>query len=732
MFKKFIKVFSILLIILLLFIIYLCIFGIKTNKFNELIKSQIYKIDNRITLDLDEVFVKLNIIEKSISINSKNLKFFILEQNQNIANVDLLISFKTIFKKENKIKKLIINSEENEIKSLLQFIRTYKINIPVIYLENSISEGNIKYDVVIFFEDDNSKKIEVTGKIKNAQLSLLDKSKFKNINLNFNYIDKNLKLSSLSFKHKNIGFNSNNIFLNIKKNLITVKGDLENKISLNLISEIFPNNFKKFFDGKKLYSANSKFMFIFTDKLKIKDYNLESEIFFDHLDFKFESNQIKKYIKNYGKNIYFKNGKIYFSINKQKKLVAEVNASYILNEKNVTKNFKLNYLNENQVEKIKLNVDLSDNEIFIDQINFQKNDKKELFLNLNVVKTKNFYEIDEFSLFNDKNVFKIKNIKLDNNFYILNFKKIQANYYNKENFLNDILILKEKNNIFFKSKDLDISTNIEKNLKNSENSNFLKLFKNLNLEIHFDIKSARIDDEHNLKNLTGKSVIKNNKVYKVNLSAKFDEINNFTFTKDQIDGKMVTTIFSDIAKPFIKKFNFVKGFEGGKLDFTSTETNAEISKSELRIYDFKLRDMPALTKLLSLASLQGIADLATGEGIRFNEFDMFFDNSNNLITIHEIYALGPAISILMEGYVEKNKLVSLRGTLVPATTINKTIAKIPLLGSILVGDKVGEGVFGVSFKIKGPPKNLDTSVNPIKTLTPRFITRTLNKIKKTN
>ena len=51
----------------------------------------------------------------------------------------------------------------------------------------------------------------------------------------------------------------------------------------------------------------------------------------------------------------------------------------------------------------------------------------------------------------------------------------------------------------------------------------------------------------------------------------------------------------------------------------------------------------------------------------------------------------------MEGYVEKNKLVSLRGTLVPATTINKNIAKIPILGDILVGDKMGEGVFGVSF-----------------------------------
>jgi hypothetical protein len=109
---------------------------------------------------------------------------------------------------------------------------------------------------------------------------------------------------------------------------------------------------------------------------------------------------------------------------------------------------------------------------------------------------------------------------------------------------------------------------------------------------------------------------------------------------------------------------------------------------------------------------------------------MSFSNKGNLMTIDEIYAIGPAISILMEGYVEKDSLISLRGTLVPATTINKAIGSIPLIGNILVGKKVGEGVFGVSFKVKGPPKNLETTVNPIKTLTPRFITRTLEKIKK--
>ena len=98
--------------------------------------------------------------------------------------------------------------------------------------------------------------------------------------------------------------------------------------------------------------------------------------------------------------------------------------------------------------------------------------------------------------------------------------------------------------------------------------------------------------------------------------------------------------------------------------------------------------------------------------------------------IEDLYAIGPAISILMEGYIQNKNLISLRGTLVPATTVNRTISSIPLIGDILVGKKVGEGVFGVSFKIKGPPNDLATTVNPIKTLTPRFITRTLEKIKK--
>ena len=165
------------------------------------------------------------------------------------------------------------------------------------------------------------------------------------------------------------------------------------------------------------------------------------------------------------------------------------------------------------------------------------------------------------------------------------------------------------------------------------------------------------------------------------------------------------------------------------MDFFSSKKDG-ISNSKLIIDNFKVREIPALAKLLALASLQGIADLLTGEGIRFTDFEMKFTNENKLMEIEELYAIGPAISVLMSGYIQEDELISLRGTLVPATTINRSIASIPLIGDLLIGKKVGEGVFGVSFKIKGPPKELETTVNPIKTLTPRFITRTLEKIKK--
>ena len=247
--------------------------------------------------------------------------------------------------------------------------------------------------------------------------------------------------------------------------------------------------------------------------------------------------------------------------------------------------------------------------------------------------------------------------------------------------------------------------------------------------MEIDVNKTYLDKLNVISNLKGYLVLNGNDVFEANIESKFSKKEEIKFTIKTSADEKITTLFSAKAKPLVNRYDFIKGFDEGSLDFYSIKKSNKTS-STLKIYDFKLKELPALTKILTLASLQGIADLLSGEGIRFNEFEMNFTNENKLMTIDEIYAIGPAISILMSGYIESDKLISLRGTLVPATTLNKTIGSIPILGDILVGKKTGEGVFGVSFKIKGPPGKLETTVNPIKTLTPRFITRTLEKIKK--
>ena len=96
------------------------------------------------------------------------------------------------------------------------------------------------------------------------------------------------------------------------------------------------------------------------------------------------------------------------------------------------------------------------------------------------------------------------------------------------------------------------------------------------------------------------------------------------------------------------------------------------------------------------------------------------EKNKEILKLNEILAIGPSISVLMEGYQDQN-LTSLRGTLVPAKTLNKLISKIPVLGDIVIPKEVGEGLFGISFKMKGPPEKIKTTINPIRTITPRFI-----------
>ena len=388
--------------------------------------------------------------------------------------------------------------------------------------------------------------------------------------------------------------------------------------------------------------------------------------------------------------------------------------------------FKYEYYFDKDKNTVKATINLDNIPFYFDLINFKKNKKtpSSLIVDFDIKKKQNI-KFNYLELLSNDNFLKINNLEISKKKKIKNFEKFILEYSNNKTDKFDISIYNTKENISIKSNNFNGEKIINKILEDENKS----IFENLNKNIKIDLSKLFIDNNNYIKNVNGEINYKNNKIIKLNLDGLFNNGEALSIKTFRRNEELITNIFTNYPKPIIDRYKFIKGFEEGVLDFQSIKRNNKFN-SLLIIDNFKVKEVPALAKILTLASLQGIADLLTGEGIRFTDFEMKYTSQNNIIEIDELYAIGPAISILMSGYVEKNKLVSLRGTLVPATTINRTISSIPLVGDILVGKKIGEGVFGVSFKIKGPPKNLKTTVNPIKTLTPRFITRTLEKIKK--
>ena len=284
-------------------------------------------------------------------------------------------------------------------------------------------------------------------------------------------------------------------------------------------------------------------------------------------------------------------------------------------------------------------------------------------------KNNNKSKISNISYTSENGNFVIDNIDISKNYRVLNFDKIELKYMDNQNQENDLLIKKSKKNSYYVSGDNFNLNKVIDNILFNDNAESLRLFDKTSKSFKLNIKKNNIDENHYILNLKGNFIIKDNKIIEMTLKSHFPDGKKVIMTTRSKNKKKITTFNSEFAKPFVKKYKFIKGFEDGKLDFYSVKEN-NISNSKLKIYDFKLKELPALTKLLTLASLQGIADILTGEGVRFEEFEMNFKNEKKSMEIIEIYAIGPAISILLDGYIQANELISLRGTLVPATTIN--------------------------------------------------------------
>ena len=731
MIKRIIKVTLIIFLILVLAIFYLSIFGIKTNKFNTQITNNILKINKKINLSLKDVKYLLNLQNFTINIKTKNSQISLEGRSLEINEIQTNIALKSLINDQFSIDHLQLKTKEIKLIDIIALGKIFQNSPQLFVLNTMIKDGFITANVSLNFDEKGRIKedYKIEGFIKKAKLNILNQFKLKNLNFNFDIQQDIYSLKRIEMKLNDIKITSPLIEIQEKKNSFFVNGQFSNdKKNFDIVElKHFFSNLTKNIDIKKIeFSSKNDFSFNVSKILKFNNLKVKSTIDLKQLVFNEKNSKIDLFLPSFVEEIKLIGHKIIIDYDKNN-IDIKGDGNFLLEKKLDHLSYQI--IKNKKDLRFSSKVNLKDNSLLIDFLDYNKKEGlNSTILVKGNLKKNNQLKFDLIDFKQKNNQILVKGLNLSKNFKIIDIEAFSINYNNNKEILNSLNLKKDNLNFIIEGDSFDASKIIDTIMDSDEKT--LSIFKNLNSKINIRIKKTYIDEINYLNNLNGSINYKNNNIKDAKLESTFPnkKIINLSVNTNN-NSETITRLISTYPKPLIKRYDFIKGFEEGNLDFYSTK-KGEVSNSVLIIDNFKVKEVPIFAKLLSLASLQGMADLLTGEGIRFTDFQMIFSNQKGLTKIEEMYAIGPAVSILMDGYIETKKLVSLRGTLVPATTINRTIASIPLLGKILIGDKAGEGVFGVSFKIKGAPKDLKTTVNPVKTLTPRFITRTLEKIKK--
>ena len=727
--KKFLYLFFLSIIFLFFsIVIYLSSIGYETSKFNNLVIKEIKKKTPKVNLELEKIKIKIDI---------KKIQLFLSTNNPQITYQNIKIPIKEI-KIFTKIDKLL--NSKIEINQIIFVIEKFKIpdiqklstrikpsNFKT-YLLNNLYGGEIEkglFDLNID-SDFNLVDYKANGSIKKINIVVKKNFEIKDISFNFK-IDNNLSLiNSIKASHKDINISNGSVEI-LREKDIEIKSKFNSDFNLNetQLNKIFKKI--KFFKENKIKINGSlvhEFNLKMSDSFKITDYEYKSNgnILQSHLIL--QESFKSKFIERPIKKITLEKTKLEVNYNKKNNNLLILDGLYSTDNTNYKKFKFKNNLNQKELNYF-IDLDLSEN-LFLDIINFKTNSKKKsnlkrefiiknnkfFFKSIDFTEGKSLISINGLILNKKKKIDKISNIK------VITFNKDTEKNNFKINFSNNISIFGERYD----------AKNLLKLLSSDNNSNFLKNFTN---KIEINLKNLSTKSNIPLSNFNLIGSIQKGKFVKISAKSEFskDEYLDISLKKD-LNGRTIVEVYSDLPQALLADYKFFEGINGGKLLYNSTISDTS-SISKLVIENFKVSKAPAFATLLTLADLGGFADLLSGKGMSFDILEINLQDNLETTTVDEILALGSSVSLQMDGYIEKKtSLISLKGTLVPAKTLNRLVSKIPLVGKILIGDKVGEGVFGVSFKVKGLPGKTKTTVNPVKTITPRFILRALEKRKK--
>ena len=179
--KTLIKFITIIFFLIIIFLSYLSIFGIETDRFNTQILNKIKNFDRNIEVELKKIRLVLDPFSLKLKVKTVGSK--LKKQNKviEIENIKSQISLKSIITNRFSIENLEISTKSLEIKNLLSFIRTYENSPELFILEKIIKKGYLIADINIDFDQNGKIKdnFKINGFIKDTDLSFLKNIIFK-------------------------------------------------------------------------------------------------------------------------------------------------------------------------------------------------------------------------------------------------------------------------------------------------------------------------------------------------------------------------------------------------------------------------------------------------------------------------------------------------------------------------------------------------------------------------
>ncbi len=715
--------------LLISLIIILATIGFETDKFNNVISEKAEENNKNISLKLEKVKFKFDIKDFNLFVETTNPKLRYKNLLIPISKAKVYLDFSNLIKSNIKIKKVNLTSEEISIEQLKKIIiKTKPSNLNSLII-NKIKNGKLITNLELYLKDNfEIDNFIIKGEVKNMNALISDN--FSLTNTSFSFFgdisdilikDVNSKMDGLIIKDGNFQI-KNDKEINIKSDFIA-KIDINQRNISNYLSILKKVEFIN--DGTKIKGEINNFFDVTFDKtLKITNYIYSNKGKIDKSYFKLNKTIGTSFLEKNIDNLYLKNSDFVTRYALDKKNYINIEGQYSIDKKKYQSyTLKNNFFKD--VSKTILDFEISE-KFNIDFINYQKDEGKTAKIYIDFSRKKNLLDLKDFKYSENKNFISIKNLKLDKKEFV-SVKKIKVKTFKKNDLKNDFTLdFGKKIKILGTKYD---AKNLNKFINQKSQNNLLK---KVSKDIDIDLKHIDTPLSKKLKNFKLIGALERGKFTKV--SSKGDFGNNkfldISMKSDKNNNKKFLEVYSDLPQPLLSEYSFFKGLTGGVLNFSSMIEN-DLNSSILIIENFKVVNAPGVVKLLSLADFGGLADLAEGEGLSFEKLEIKMTTDKGFLKLNELYAVGPSISVLMEGYREENGLTSLRGTLVPAKNLNKLLSKIPVIGKIIIPKDIGEGLFGVSFKIKGMPNKMKTTINPIKTLTPRFITKILEKNKKT-